>query len=217
MERKTHQVTASDRNEGLDNVKGPSYTSLLHQEWWRCTHTRPCLRGEHVCACRLRTMDGWCTVHFSLFSIAAYNFSRSYHSPFQNNSMPADCAGPLSFEVCFWKGCYYSQMGCVLLQTRQTLSWAPVSVLPFNEWLKQQGGEREISCIAWNPKCGFTPSNTHSFILSFFLVLFHFSFPFSPVRYVFIWFTNELSAVTAVLIVWMGTVTRLVELHFVGF
>lgn len=32
MERKTHQVTASDRNEGLDSVKGPSYTSLLHQE-----------------------------------------------------------------------------------------------------------------------------------------------------------------------------------------
>lgn len=89
-------------------------------------------------------------------------------------------------------------MACVLLQTRQTLSRAPVSVLPFNERLKQQGGEREISCIAWNPKCGFTPSNTHSFILSFFLVLFHFSFPFSPGRYVFIWFTNELSAVTAV-------------------
>lgn len=112
--------------------------------------------------------------------------------------MPAGCAGHLSFEVCFWKGCYYSQMGCVLLQTRQTLSRAPVSALLFNERLKQQGGERKISCIAWNPKCGFTPSNTHSFILSFFLVFFHFSFPFSPGRYVFIWFTNELSAVTAV-------------------
>lgn len=137
-------------------------------------------------------------VHFSLFSVAAYNFSRPYHSPFQNNLMPAGCAGLLSFEVCFWKGCYFSQMGCVLLQTRQTLSWAPVSALLFNESLKQQGGERKISCIAWNPKCGFTPSNTLSFILSFFLVFFPVSFPFSPGRYVFIWFTNELSAVTAV-------------------
>ncbi len=48
-------------------------------------------------------MDGWYAVHFSLFSIAAYNLSRSYHSPFQNNQMPAGYVGLLSFGFCFRK------------------------------------------------------------------------------------------------------------------
>lgn len=140
-------------------------------------HTQPCLREEHVCACRLRTMDGWCTVHFSLFSIAAYNFSRSYHSPFQNNLMPAGCAGRLSFEVCFWKGCYYSQMGCVLLQTRQTLNQAPVSALLFNE-TQAARGRKEDQLYSMKPQVWFYPFKHpffHSVILFGFLSLF-FSF-----------------------------------------
>lgn len=31
-DRKTHQVTASDKNEGLDSVKSPSYTTFLRGE-----------------------------------------------------------------------------------------------------------------------------------------------------------------------------------------
>ncbi len=152
-------------------------------------HTQPRRRREHVCACRLRTMDGWYAVHFSLFSIAAYNLSRSYHSPFQNNQMPAGYVGLLSFGFCFRKGCYYSQMGCVLLQTRQTLSRAPVSTSLYNERLEQRGGRKEDHLYSMKPQVWFYPFK-HPFFLSFFLVFFHSSFPFSPGRNVFIWFTN---------------------------
>lgn len=166
-------MTASDRNEGLDSVKGPC-THLSCTESDEGAHTQPRRRGEPVCACRLRTMDGWYAVHFSLFSIATYNFSRSYHSPFQNNLMPAGYAGLLSFGFCFRKGCYYSQMGCVLLQTRQTLSRAPVSTSLFNERLEQRGGRKEDHLYSMKPQVWFYPFKHpffHSVILFGFLSL----------------------------------------------
>lgn len=131
-------------------------------------------------------MDGWCAVHFSLFSIAAYNFSRSYHSPFQNNPMPAGYAGLLSFGVCFRKGCYYSQMGCVLLQTRQTLSRAPVSTLLFNERLEQRGGRKEDQLYSMKPQVWFYPFKHpffHSVILFGFLSLIFSSLPWEKCVY----------------------------------
>lgn len=122
-------------------------------------------------------MDGaLCTLVY--FQLQLTIFHGHIIPRFQNNPIQAGYAGLLSFGVCFRKGCYYSQMGCVLLQTRQTLSRAPVSTLLFNERLEQRGGRKEDQLYSMKPQVWFYPFKHpffHSVILFGFLSLF-FSF-----------------------------------------